>query len=235
MIKNKLKIFDEVSLKHEEERISKLAAIKLWDSGYIDKLKPGTFNSLKEIHKKLFEDIYEFAGKIRTQDLSKENFRFASSLYLNEAIKTVEKMPQKTIEEITNKYIEMNIVHPFREGNGRAGRIWLDLIFKKELNKVIDWKKINKKDYLNAMRRSPICNIELLNLFNNALIDYTQDREVFIKGLDISYEYEGFNKYKTNKLAIKKESYKNPERDVVEDYQNLNISNKKSNNKNIKK
>ena len=199
-LKNKLGINDELELAKEEERITKLKAIKLFETGKLEEFEVGTFKGLSQIHTYLFEDIYEFAGKIRTENISKSNFRFASSMYVEEALKKIDKMPQSNFDEIIEKYIEMNIAHPFREGNGRSTRIWLDMILKKELGKVIDWSKINKEDYLLAMERSPIKDIEIKFLLKEALTDKINNREVYMKGIDASYNYEGYNVYKTEDL-----------------------------------
>ncbi|MBQ9731751.1 MAG: Fic family protein [Alphaproteobacteria bacterium] len=200
VLKNKLNISNQIELNKAEEKISKEKAIKLFDSGKIDKLKVGTINGLQQIHKFLFEDIYDFAGKIRDVNISKGNFRFAPIMYLEQSLKNIDKMPQSTFDEIVEKYVEMNIAHPFREGNGRATRIWLDLILKKELKKVVDWNKIDKEDYLLAMERSPIKDIEIKHLLKNALTDKINEREIFMKGIDISYYYEGYDEYDIHKL-----------------------------------
>ena len=200
VLENKLNITDQLELNRSEERISKEKAKKLFDSGKINHIKVGTFAGLKQIHKYLFEDIYDFAGKMRDVNLSKGSFRFAPVMYLEQALKHIDKMPQSTFDEIVEKYVEMNIAHPFREGNGRATRIWLDLIFKKELKKVVDWNKIDKADYLSAMERSPIKDIELKHLLQNALTDKINEREVFMKGIDVSYFYEGYDEYDIHKL-----------------------------------
>ena len=200
ILKNKLGINDPIELAREEERITKIKAIKLFEAGILDSFEVGTFEGLKQIHKYLFEDIYEFAGKIRTENISKSNFRFASAMYLEEALKQIDKMPQSNFDEIIEKYIEMNIAHPFREGNGRSTRIWLDMILKKEIGKVIDWSKVNKEDYLLAMERSPIKNIEIKFLLKNSLTDKINDREVYMKGIDASYNYEGYSLYSIEDL-----------------------------------
>ena len=190
----------ELELAREEERISKQKAREMFESGFLDELIPGSFDSLSKIHKYLFGSIYDFAGVIRNVNVSKGNFRFASAMYLEEALKNIEKMPQSTFDEIVEKYVEMNIAHPFREGNGRSTRIWLDLIFKKELGRVIDWSKIDKEDYLMAMERSPVKDIEIKYLLQNALTDRIDDREVYMKGIDHSYYYEGYTVYKMDEL-----------------------------------
>ena len=192
MLDNKLGITDQVELVREEERITKLKAKKLFETKELDLFEVGTFAGLSQIHKYLFEDIYEFAGKIRKENISKSSFRFASAMYLEEALKQIDRMPQSNFDEIIEKYIEMNIAHPFREGNGRSTRIWLDMILKKEIGKVIDWSKVNKEDYLLAMERSPIKNIEIKFLLKEALTDRINDREVYMKGIDASYNYEGY-------------------------------------------
>ena len=199
-IDNKLGITDSFKLANEEERISKKKALDLFQTGFLDSLEPGSVDALIQIHRYLFEGIYEFAGQIRNVNLAKGNFRFAPALYLAEALKNIEKMPQSTFDEIIEKYIEMNIAHPFREGNGRSVRIWLDLILKSELKKVVDWSKVDKDDYLLAMERSPVKDIEIKTLLFSALTDKTDDREVFMKGLDHSYYYEGYATYKADEL-----------------------------------
>ena len=200
VLKNKFNITDQVELNKQEEKISKGKAIKLYDSGKINTVKVGTFAGLKQIHKYLFEDIYDFAGKMRDVNLSKGSFRFAPVMYLAQALKSIDKMPQSTFDEIVEKYVEMNIAHPFREGNGRATRIWLDLIFKKELKHVVDWNLIDKNDYLLAMERSPVKDIEIKHLLKNALTDQIDERNVFMKGIDVSYYYEGYDEYDIHKL-----------------------------------
>ena len=195
MLENKLGITNFLDLAHEEERITKLKALELFDTNKIDEFEIGTFKGLSCIHKYLFDDIYSFAGKIRKENIAKGNFRFASCMYLEDILHKIDNMPQDTFENIIKKYVEMNIAHPFREGNGRSTRIWLDLILKKELNKVIDWSKVNKDDYLLAMERSPVKDLEIRLLLQNALTDKINDRLVFMKGIDSSYEYEGYNAY----------------------------------------
>lgn len=199
-IDNKLGITDSFKLANEEERISKKKAIDLFQTDFLNELKPGSLEVLVKIHRHLFEDIYEFAGQLRTVNIAKGNFRFAPAIYLNEALKSIEKMPQSNFDEIIEKYVEMNIAHPFREGNGRSARIWLDLILKSELKKVVDWSKAAKDDYLLAMERSPVKDIEIKTLLFSALTDKTDDREVFMKGLDYSYYYEGYATYKADEL-----------------------------------
>ena len=200
MLKNKLGINNPIELAKEEEKITKLKAKQLFETGKLNSFEVGTFKGLSQIHKYLFEDIYDFAGKIRTENISKSNFRFASAVYLEEALEQIDKMPQSNFDEIIDKYIEMNIAHPFREGNGRSTRIWLDMIFKKEINKVIDWSIIDKEDYLLAMERSPIKNTEIKFLLKQALTGKVNDREVYIKGIDASYNYEGYNVYNIEDL-----------------------------------
>lgn len=199
-LENKLGITDSVELARAEERISKKKAVELFESGYLNKLKAGTYEALAKIHNYLFADIYEFAGKIRGVNMSKGNFRFAPVMYLQASIDNMEKMPQSTYDEIIEKYVEMNIIHPFREGNGRSTRIWLDLILRKELKQVIDWSKVDKDDYLLAMERSPIKDIEIKYLLKQALTDQIDDREIYMKGIDHSYYYEGYTVYKTEEL-----------------------------------
>lgn len=201
MLENKLGITDSAELARTEEKISKEKALKLFETGYLDRLEAGTYDSLAKIHKYLFEEIYEFAGEMREVNLAKGNFRFASVMYLEAALENIDKMPQSTFDEIVEKYVEMNVAHPFREGNGRSMRIWLDLILKKELKQVIDWSKVDKDDYLLAMERSPIKDIEIKYLLKNALTDRIWDREVYMKGIDHSYYYEGYAVYKTEDLS----------------------------------
>ena len=184
----------------KEEKISKLKALKLFDTNEMENIEVGTFEGLSIIHKFLFEDIYSFAGKIRKENIAKGNFRFASCMYLEDVLKKIDDMPDNTIEQIVDKYVEMNIAHPFREGNGRSTRIWLDMILKKELNKVVDWSKVDKEDYLLAMERSPVKDTEIRLLLQNALTDKVNDRLVFMKGIDTSYQYEGYYTYKLEDL-----------------------------------
>ena len=200
ILENKLGITDSVELAKAEEKISKKRAIELFESGYLNYLKPGTFKSLAEIHKYLFGPIYGFAGQIRTVKISKGNFRFAPIMYLEAALENIEKMPQSTYDEIIEKYVEMNIAHPFREGNGRSTRIWLDLILKKELGQVIDWSRVDKEDYLSAMERSPVKDIEIKHILKQALTNRINDREVYMKGIDHSYYYEGYSTFKISDL-----------------------------------
>ena len=199
-LENKLGLTSSTDLAREEERISKKKALALFENGMLDKLEAGTFSALQTIHQYLFEEIYDFAGKIRTVNISKGNFRFAPVMYLQAALDNIDKMPQSTFDEIVEKYAEMNIAHPFREGNGRSMRIWLDLIFKAELQKVVDWSKVDKEDYLLAMERSPIRDIEIKYILKNALTDEINSREVYMKGIDHSYYYEGYVTFKTEEL-----------------------------------
>ena len=201
ILKNKLGIENQIELAKKEEKITKLKAKKLFETGKLNFIEVGTFKGLSEIHKYLFEDIYDFAGKIRTENISKSNFRFASAMYLKEALNKIDKMPQSNFDEIIEKYIEMNIAHPFREGNGRSTRIWLDMILKEEIGKVIDWSKLNKEDYLLAMERSPIKDTEIKILLGNALTNMINDREIYMKGIDASYNYEGYCLYNTEDIA----------------------------------
>lgn len=200
MLENKLGITNQLELSRAEERVSKEKAKRLYDSRDIDRVEVGTFKGLSYIHNYLFEDIYEFAGKARSQNISKGNFRFAPVMYLEVALKHIDKMPQRNLDEIVAKYVEMNIAHPFREGNGRATRIWLDLILKKELKQVVDWNLIDKEDYLSAMERSPVNDLEIKYLISNALTDKINDRKIFMKGIDISYYYEGYTEYNVDDL-----------------------------------
>lgn len=199
-LENKLGITESAELAREEERISKRKAVELFNSGYLDSLTPGTYATLASIHQYLFGELYEFAGKLRTVNLAKGNFRFAPLMYLEAALANIDKMPQSTFDEIVEKYVEMNIAHPFREGNGRNARIWLDLMLKKEIGKVVDWSRIDKEDYLLAMERSPIRDIEIKHLLSAALTDQINDREVYMKGIDHSYYYEGYTSYKAENL-----------------------------------
>ena len=199
-LENKLGITESADLAREEEKISKKKAIELFESGYLDSLEPGTYLSLSQIHKYLFEDVYDFAGKLRTVNLAKGSFRFAPLMYLEAALANIDKMPQSTFDEIVEKYVEMNIAHPFREGNGRSTRIWLDLMLKKGIGKVVDWSRIDKEDYLLAMERSPIKDIEIKHILKAALTDDVDSREVYMKGIDHSYYYEGYTTFKTEEL-----------------------------------
>lgn len=200
VLENKLGITSAPELAEAEERISKKKAVELFESGTLDRLEPGKVSSLKSIHKYMFGDIYPFAGEIRTVNIAKGNFRFAPVMYLEASLENIEKMPQSTFDEIVEKYVEMNIAHPFREGNGRSTRIWLDCILKKEIGKVVDWSQVDKEDYLLAMERSPIRNIEIKHVLKNALTDKINDREVFMKGIDHSYYYEGYTTFKAEDL-----------------------------------
>lgn len=200
-LKNKLGITNSVQLAEAEEKISKEKAALLFDTRLIDTFEVGTFKGLSDIHRYLFEDIYDFAGKIRTENIAKGAFRFVSVMYLEEALEKISNMPQSTFEEIIEKYVEMNVAHPFREGNGRSARIWLDAILKKEINKVVDWSKVNKQDYLFAMERSPVRDTEIKVLLKRALTDKIDDRDVYMKGIDVSYHYEGYNVYRIRELT----------------------------------
>lgn len=200
MIENKLGIKNSPELAREEERISKKKAAELFDSDALDSFEAGTFSSLAEIHRILFSDIYDFAGKIRDVNIAKGNFRFAPVIYLEESLCKIEKMPQSDFNEIIEKYVEMNVAHPFREGNGRSMRIWLDLILKKEIGMVVDWSGVDKEDYLLAMERSPIRDTEIKLLLKNALTDNINDREIYMKGIDTSYYYEGYESYSVGEL-----------------------------------
>ena len=200
-LENKLGITSSAELAREEERISKKKAVELFESGTLDKLEPGKFASLQAIHKALFEDIYDFAGQLRTVNLAKGNFRFAPLMYLEAALANIDKMPQSTFDEIIEKYVEMNIAHPFREGNGRSTRIWLDHILKTEIGKVMDWSKVDKEDYLLAMERSPIKDVEIKVLLKAALSDEINSREVYLNGIDQSYYYEGYTTFEAEDLS----------------------------------
>ena len=199
-LENKLGIQSSADLARQEERISTKKALELFETGLLDSLEAGKFSTLKTIHKHLFGEIYDFAGELRTVNLAKGNFRFAPVMYLQAALENIDKMPQTTFDEIVEKYVEMNIAHPFREGNGRSTRIWLDLILKAELRKVIDWSKVDKEDYLLAMERSPIKDIEIKHLLKAALTNEVDSREVYMKGIDHSYYYEGYVAFKAEKL-----------------------------------
>lgn len=199
-LENKLGLTNFAELAREEEKLSKKKALALFENGILNQLEAGTFSALKEIHKYLFDEIYDFAGEIRSVNIAKGNFRFVPFMYLSAALESIEKMPQTTFDEIVEKYVEMNVAHPFREGNGRSTRIWLDHMFKKELQKVVDWSQINKEDYLLAMERSPIKDIEIKHLLKSALIEDTNSREVYMKGIDHSYYYEGYATFKTKEL-----------------------------------
>lgn len=199
-LENKLGITDSSELAREEEKISKKKAVWLFESGTLDTLPVGTFSALQAIHKYLFEDIYDFAGKLRTVNIAKSNFRFAPLIYLEAALANIDKMPQSTYDEIIEKYVEMNIAHPFREGNGRSTRIWLDLMLKKGISKVVDWSKVDKEDYLLAMERSPIKDTEIKVVLRSALTSDINNRELYMKGIDHSYYYEGYTTFKTEEL-----------------------------------
>ncbi len=199
-LENKLNLESPAELAREEERTSKKRAVELFENGKLDQIKAGSFESLQKIHQYLFSEIYDFAGKLRTVNLAKGNFRFAPVMYLEAAIDHIEKMPQSTFDEIIEKYVEMNIAHPFREGNGRSTRIWLDFMLKKELHQVIDWSKVDKNDYLLAMERSPIKDIEIKYILRLALTDEINNREIYMKGIDTSYYYEGYTVYKAEEL-----------------------------------
>lgn len=200
MPENKFGITDSAELARIEEKISKQKAVEMFESGYLESLEAGTFESLAKIYKYLFDEIYDFAGEVRKVNISKGNFRFAPLMYLDAALQSIDKMPQSTFDEIVEKYVEMNVAHPFREGNGRSTRIWLDLMLKKEIGYVVDWSKVDKEDYLLAMERSPIKDIEIKFLLKNSLTDNVNDREIYMKGIDHSYYYEGYYVYKTQEL-----------------------------------
>ena len=202
-LQNKLGLTDELELARKEERISKQKALALYDTGLLNTFPVGTFAGLAMIHKYLFEDIYEFAGQMRTVNIAKGNFRFAPVMYLHPALESIDQMPQSTFDEIIEKYVEMNVAHPFREGNGRSTRIWLDSILKKELHQVVDWSRVDKSDYLMAMERSPVKDLEIKVLLHKALTEQINDRQVYMKGIDASYHYEGYQIFKTEELAKK--------------------------------
>lgn len=199
-MENKLNITNQVELARAEEKISKQKAKQLFDSGDIAKVDVGTFKGLAMIHAYLFQDIYDFAGKIREVNIAKGNFRFAPLMYLHAALQNIDAMPQASFDQIIEKYVEMNIAHPFREGNGRATRIWLDLMLKKELKQVVDWNAVDKDEYLSAMQRSVVKDVEIKTLLKSALTDQIDDRELFMKGIDVSYYYEGYSEFKTDEL-----------------------------------
>ena len=200
ILENKLGLTNQVELAKVEEKLSKQKAKELYDCGKINEIEVGTFKGLSEIHEFLFSDIYDFAGKIRSVNIAKGNFRFAPVMYLEHSLQHIDQMPQTSFEEIIKKYVEMNIAHPFREGNGRSTRIWLDLILKEELQKVVDWNLIDKADYLSAMERSPINDLEIRYLISNALTDKIDDRELYMKGIEVSYFYEGYSEYTIDDL-----------------------------------
>ena len=201
VLENKLGLTNSADLAREEERLSKKRALELFEKSILSEFPVGSFMALQKIHEYLFQDIYDFAGKIRNVNISKGSFRFAPAMYLQEAINKIENMPQSNFDEIIKKYVEMNVAHPFREGNGRSTRIWLDLILSKVLNKVVDWSKVDKNDYLLAMERSPIKDVELKYLLQSALTDKVNDRDVYMKGVDASYNYEGYSEFKSNALV----------------------------------
>jgi len=200
ILQNKRNITNQVELSKEEERISKQKAKQLFDSGDIERVEVGTFAGLAYIHTYLFGDIYDFAGKVRDVNIAKGDFRFAPVMYLEASLKYIDSMPQSSFDEIIEKYVEMNIAHPFREGNGRATRIWLDLMLKKEIQKVVDWNKVDKEDYLSSMQRSVVKDIEIKHILKQTLTSNIDDRELFMKGIDVSYYYEGYTLYKTEEL-----------------------------------
>jgi cell filamentation protein len=200
ILANKLNITDQIELARVEEKISKQKAKQLFDSGDIHKVEVGTFAGLAFIHAYLFGEIYDFAGKIRDVNISKDNFRFAPLMYLGSSLSHIDTMPQSTFDEIVEKYVEMNVAHPFREGNGRATRIWLDLMLKKEIRQVVDWNRVDKEEYLSAMQRSPVKALEIKALLKQALTDQIDDRALFMKGIDVSYYYEGYSEFKTEEL-----------------------------------
>ena len=199
-LENKLGITDSSELARVEEKLSKAKALQLFESGLLETIPVGSFEGLAMIHKYLFEDIYDFAGKLREVNIAKGNFRFAPLMYLSAALENISAMPQASFDEIIEKYVEMNVAHPFREGNGRSTRIWLDAMLKKELGKVIDWSLVDKEEYLSAMERSPVKDLEIKMLLKAALTDRINDREVYMKGIDASYNYEGYNIYKSHEL-----------------------------------
>ena len=203
MLENKLNITDSAELARIEEKISKQKAVEMFENGFLDKLEPGTYGSLAAIHQYLFDEIYDFAGMLRKVNPSKGNFRCTPLMYLETALKSIDKMPQSNFDEIIEKYVEMNIAHPFREGNGRSMRIWLDLMLKKEIGRVVDWSKVDKEDYLLAMERSPVKDVEIKFLLRDALTDNISDREIYMKGIDYSYYYEGYYVFKTEELIDK--------------------------------
>lgn len=199
-LENKLGLTNSTDLAREEERISKKKALELFESGILDTLPAGKFSTLQKIHEYLFSDIYDFAGKVRSVNIAKGNFRFVPLMYLEASLSSIDNMPQSTFDEIIEKYVEMNVAHPFRDGNGRSARIWLDHILKTEINQVVDWSKVDKEDYLLAMERSPIKDVEIKVLLKNALTNEINSKENFMKGIDHSYYYEGYNNFKTEEL-----------------------------------
>lgn len=201
ILQNKLGLTSEAELARAEEKLSKTRALELYDTGLLDTFEAGTVKGLAAIHKCLFGDVYEFAGQMRTVNIAKGNFRFAPVMYLRPALESIDAMPQSSFDEIIEKYVEMNVAHPFREGNGRSTRIWLDAILKKELHQVIDWSKVDKEDYLLAMERSPVKDVEIKALLHAALTEKINDREVYMKGIDASYHYEGYHVFKTEDLT----------------------------------
>lgn len=200
VLENKLNITSTSELERVEEKMSKEKAVGLFENSLIGEFEVGTFNGLAEIHKYMFEDIYEFAGQIRSVNISKGNFRFAPVLYLDDALRKIDNMPQDNFDQIIEKYVEMNVAHPFREGNGRSMRIWLDCILKNSIGRVVDWSKVDKEDYLMAMERSPIKDLEIKYIIEKALTDRVDDREIYMKGIDASYAYEGYSIYRTEEL-----------------------------------
>ena len=202
-LENKLGLTNEAELARAEEKISKTKALELYDTGLLDTFAVGTFAGLAAIHRHLFEDVYVFAGQMRTVNIAKGNFRFAPVMYLAAALESIDRMPQTTYDEIIEKYVEMNVAHPFREGNGRSTRIWLDCILKKELHQVVDWSRVDKSDYLMAMERSPVKDLEIKVLLHKALTEQINDRQVYMKGIDASYHYEGYQIFRTEELAKK--------------------------------
>jgi cell filamentation protein len=200
ILANKLTITDQIELARVEEKISKQKAKQLFDSGDIHKVEVGTFAGLAFIHAYLFGEIYDFAGKVRDVNIAKDNFRFAPLMYLGSSLKHIDAMPQSTFDEIVEKYVEMNVAHPFREGNGRATRVWFDLMLKKETRQVVDWNRVDKEEYLSAMQRSPVKTLEIIALLKQALTDQIDDRALFMKGIDVSYYYEGYSEFKTEEL-----------------------------------
>lgn len=205
-LENKLGLTDSVELARAEEKISKAKALELFENGVLDTFEAGTFAGLAKIHEYLFDVIYDFAGKVRTVNIAKGNFRFAPVMYLEAALKNIDQMPHSNFDEIIEKYVEMNIAHPFREGNGRSTRIWLDALLKKELKLVVDWSKVDKNDYLLAMERSPVKDVEIKVLLKAALTDKINDRKVYMKGIDASYHYEGYNVFKTEEIKKERKS-----------------------------